>query len=155
MIQDSGDYLGTLLDDIQGNTPPKENFDRFVGKLRGWGAKAALGLNPKVWANQTVSLFAAHGVGFKYNTLLKGAKKSISGKTDFTKLTEYSPMIFARFREGYNIDTGLLREGSGILGKVDKITEMTLAPISWMDKMVIGAIWNAALEEAKGEKRLR
>ena len=32
---------------------------------------------------------------------------------------------------------------------------MTLAPISWMDKkMVIGAIWNAALEEAKGEKRL-
>ena len=140
-------YVATLFNDMQGNKDSIEGFDRVLSKLRGWGAKAALGINPKVWVNQTVSLFAAHGIGFKYENLMSGLTTTMAGKTDFKKLYELSPMIYSRFRDGHNIDAGLLKENKGMTGKLDAVTEATLAPISWMDKMMIGSIWNAALKQ--------
>jgi hypothetical protein len=142
-------YVGKLLSDMQGNSQEKTGIDRVIGKVRGWGARAALGLNLKVLANQFVSLPAAAGVGVKYTNLAKGFAMAVARKTDYAKLTEYAPMLYDRFREGNNIDVGLLKEGQGVLGQLDTITNLTTAPIGKIDKFVCGAVWNACLEQTK------
>lgn len=142
-------YIGKLLKDLQGVRPEISTFDRTLSKVRGWWARAALGINPKVWTTQFASLLAAGGVGIKYNHLAKGMAKAIANKTDFDLLYKYSPMLYDRARDGNNIDVGLLKQDQGVLGKVDKLTDLTTKPIGVIDRMVVGAVWNAALEQTK------
>lgn len=146
-------YVGKLLADLQGNIKERSGIDKLVGKLRGWGARAALGLNLKVLASQFVSLPAAAGVGVKYRNLMKGFGMAIAGKTDFDKLTTYAPMLWERFNEGSTVDVGLLKEAKGVLGKIDMWTDMTTAPIGKIDEFVCGAVWNASLEQTKNNPR--
>lgn len=145
-------YVGKLLSDMQGNVKSKEGFDRLVGKVRGWGARAALGFNPKVLASQFVSLPAAAAVGVKYRNLAKGLAMAVSNKTDFENLTKYAPMLYDRFRDGNNIDVGLLKQGQGVAKSIDKFTDIVTAPIGMIDKFVCGAVWNACLEQTKDNK---
>ena len=145
-------YVGKLLSDMQGNVKSKEGFDRLVGKVRGWGARAALGFNPKVLASQFVSLPAAAAVGVKYRNLAKGLAMAVSKKTDFENLTKYAPMLYDRFRDGNNIDVGLLKQGQGVAKSIDKFTDIVTAPIGMIDKFVCGAVWNACLEQTKDNK---
>lgn len=145
-------YVGKLLSDMQGNMKSKEGFDRLVGKVRGWGARAALGFNPKVLASQFVSLPAAAAVGVKYRNLAKGLAMAVSKKTDFENLTKYAPMLYDRFRDGNNIDVGLLKQGQGVANSIDKFTDIVTAPIGMIDKFVCGAVWNACLEQTKDNK---
>lgn len=145
-------YLSKLLGDLQGRGNPRTTFDKVIGKIRGLGAKAALGLNLKVLANQFVSLPASHAVGVEYKNIMKGLAQAMSKKTNFDKLTEYCPMLYERFREGSNIDVGLLKEGQGVFGKVDALTDLTTAPIGKIDKFICGAVWNACLEQTKSNK---
>lgn len=145
-------YVGKLLSDMQGNVKSKEGFDRLVGKVRGWGARAALGFNPKVLASQFVSLPAAAAVGVKYRNLAKGLAMAVSKKTDFKNLTKYAPMLYDRFRDGNNIDVGLLKQGQGVAKSIDKFTDIVTAPIGMIDKFVCGAVWNACLEQTKDNK---
>lgn len=147
-------YVNKLLKDIQGAKADLSTFDRVLGKVRGWWARAALGLNPKVLATQFASLFAAGGVGVKYRYLAKGFAKASIGQTDYDKLYEYSPMLYDRAREGNNFDVGLLKQYKGVLGKLDIITNATTAPISKVDSLIVGAVWNAALEQTKSEQYL-
>ena len=142
-------YVGKLLSDLQGNIKERSGVDKLVGKLRGWGARAALGLNLKVLASQFVSLPAAAGVGVKYRNLMKGFAMAIARKTDFDKLTTYAPMLWERFNEGSTVDVGLLKEAKGVLGKIDMWTDLTTAPISKIDEFVCGAVWNACIEQTK------
>lgn len=146
-------YVGKLLADLQGNIKERSGIDKLVGKLRGWGARAALGLNLKVLASQFVSLPAAAGVGVKYRNLMKGFGMAIAGKTDFDKLTTYAPMLWERFNEGSTVDVGLLKEAKGVLGKIDMWTDVTTAPIGKIDEFVCGAVWNASLEQTKSNPR--
>jgi hypothetical protein len=143
-------YINKLLKDIQGVRPETSTFDRILGKVRGWWARAALGLNPKVWATQFASLISAEGVGIKAKHLMKGMAQAIKNKTDYDTLYEYSPMLYDRAREGNNIDVGLLKQDLGVLGKLDALTNLTTQPIGIIDRIVVGAIWNAALEQTKG-----
>lgn len=145
-------YVGKLLSDMQGNVKSKEGFDRLVSKVRGWGARAALGFNPKVLASQFVSLPAAAAIGVKYRNLAKGLAMAVSKKTDFEKLTKYAPMLYDRFRDGNNIDVGLLKQGQGVAKSIDKFTDIVTAPIGMIDKFVCGAVWNACLEQTKDNK---
>ena len=142
-------YVGKLLSDLQGNIKERSGVDKLVGKLRGWGARAALGLNLKVLASQFVSLPAAAGVGVKYRNLMKGFAMAIARKTDFDKLTTYAPMLWERFNEGSTVDVGLLKEAKGVLGKIDLWTDLTTAPIGKIDEFVCGAVWNACIEQTK------
>ena len=142
-------YVGKLLADLQGNIKERSGVDKIVSKLRGWGARAALGLNLKVLASQFVSLPAAAGVGVKYRNLAKGFSMALARKTDFDKLTTYAPMLWERFNEGSTIDVGLLKEGKGVLGKIDMWTDLTTAPIGKIDQFVCGAVWNACIEQTK------
>ena len=148
---DSGfeDYVGKLLADLQGNIKQRSGIDKLVSKVRGLGAKAALGLNLKVLANQFVSLPAAAAVGVKYKNLMKGFGMALAKKTDYNILTQYAPMLYERFREGSTIDVGLLKEGTGVLGKIDALTDITTAPIGKIDQFICGAVWNACLEQTK------
>ena len=148
---DSGfeDYVGKLLADLQGNIKQRSGIDKLVSKIRGLGAKAALGLNLKVLANQFVSLPAAAAVGVKYKNLMKGFGMALAKKTDYNILTQYAPMLYERFREGSTIDVGLLKEGTGVLGKIDALTDITTAPIGKIDQFICGAVWNACLEQTK------
>ena len=142
-------YVGKLLSDLQGNIKERSGVDKLVSKLRGWGARAALGLNLKVLASQFVSLPAAAGVGVKYRNLMKGFAMAIARKTDFDKLTTYAPMLWERFNEGNTVDVGLLKETKGVLGKIDMWTDLTTAPIGKIDEFVCGAVWNACIEQTK------
>lgn len=142
-------YVGKLLSDLQGNIKERSGVDKLVSKLRGWGARAALGLNLKVLASQFVSLPAAAGVGVKYRNLMKGFAMAIARKTDFDKLTTYAPMLWERFNEGSTVDVGLLKEAKGVLGKIDMWTDLTTAPIGKIDEFVCGAVWNACIEQTK------
>ena len=142
-------YVGKLLSDLQGNIKERSGVDKLVSKLRGWGARAALGLNLKVLASQFVSLPAAAGVGVKYRNLMKGFAMAIARKTDFDKLTTYAPMLWERFNEGSTVDVGLLKETKGVLGKIDMWTDLTTAPIGKIDEFVCGAVWNACIEQTK------
>lgn len=151
--KDSGfeKYINKLFEDVQGKPMTREGYDRLVSKVRGWGARAALGLNPKVWVNQVVSLFAARGNGVAYKNIAIGAKNAVKGKkTDYELLYKYSPMLYERSKEGSNIDVGLLKEGN-TLGRIDKFTDITTAPISKMDNLVVFAVWNACLEQTKNQ----
>lgn len=143
------EYVGKLLSDLQGNIKERSGVDKLVSKLRGWGARAALGLNLKVLASQFVSLPAAAGVGVKYRNLMKGFAMAIARKTDFDKLTTYAPMLWERFNEGSTVDVGLLKEAKGVLGKIDMWTDLTTAPIGKIDEFVCGAVWNACIEQTK------
>lgn len=146
------DYANKLLGDLQGSNARRGTFDRVVGKIRSWGARAALGANPKVWVNQVVSLPAANAVGLNYKNLVKGFGKALTFKTDFESLFKYSPLTYERFRNGSNLDVGLLYEEKSFGGKLNKITDITTAPIQAFDKFTIGAIWNAALEQTKSKE---
>lgn len=145
-------YVNKLFNDMQGKQRERSTFDSVLGKVRGWGAKAALGLNLKVLANQFVSLPASAAVGVKYKNIMKGFGLALAKKTDFDALVKYAPMLYDRFREGNNIDVGLLKEGKGVLGKVDVITDLTTAPIGKIDQFICGAVWNACLEQTKSTK---
>lgn len=145
-------YITKLLADLQGRGNPLTTFDKVVGKIRSLGAKASLGLNLKVLANQFVSLPASHAIGVEYKNIMKGFAQAASKKTDFDKLTQYCPMLYDRFREGSNIDVGLLKENQGVFGKIDALTELTTAPIGKIDKFICGAVWNACLEQTKSNK---
>lgn len=144
-------YADKLISDLQGRSSNPGTFERVVGRIRSWGARAALGLNPKVWVNQVVSLPAANAIGLKYGNLIKGFAKALAFKTDFANLVKYSPLAYERFRNGSNLDVGLLYEERG-LGKINKLTDLTTAPIQGFDKFTIGAIWNAALEQTKSNE---
>jgi len=146
-------YVGKLLADLQGNIKERSGVDKLVSKLRGWGARASLGLNLKVLATQFVSLPAASAVGVKYKNLMKGFGMAIARKTDFDTLTTYAPMLWERFNEGSTVDVGLLKEGAGILGKIDMWTDITTAPIGKIDQFICGAVWNACLEQTKNSSQ--
>ena len=146
-------YISKLLGDLQGRGKQLDTFDKVIGKVRSLGAKAALGLNLKVLANQFVSLPASHAVGVEYKNIMKGFAQAVAKKTDFDKLTQYCPMLYDRFREGSNIDVGLLKENQGLFGKVDKLTELTTAPIGKIDKFICGAVWNSCLEQTKDSSK--
>jgi hypothetical protein len=145
------DYVGKLVQDIQGNRMPKTGIQRAVSKVRGWGARAGLGANLKVLATQFVSMPASAAVGVEYRYVAKGFGMAIKRKTDIEKMFEYVPMLYDRFRNGSNIDVGLLKEGRGILGDLDKLTDITTAPIGAIDSFVCCAVWNACLEQTKGK----
>lgn len=146
-------YISKLLGDLQGRGNPRTTFDKVVGKIRGLGAKAALGLNLKVLANQFVSLPASHAIGVDYKNIMKGFAQATARKTDYGKLTQYCPMLYDRFREGSNIDVGLLKENQGVFGKIDALTELTTAPIGKIDKFICGAVWNSCLEQTKDSSK--
>ena len=145
------DYAHRLLSDLQGSYTPQSTFDKVVGKVRSWGARAALGANPKVWFNQIASLPAANAVGLSYKNLVKGLAQAIGRKTDYKTFLKYSPLAYERFRNGSNLDVGLLKSERTLSGKFNAITDITTAPIQAFDKFTIGAIWNAALEQTKSD----
>ncbi len=144
-------YITKLLKDIQGVRSESSTFDRVLGKIRGYWARAALGLNPKVWTTQFASLVSAGGVGIEYRHLIKGLSKAFVRKTDYDTLYKYSSMLYDRAREGNNIDVGLLKQDVGTLGKLDWVTNATTKPIGIIDKLVVGAVWNAALDSTKNK----
>ena len=148
-------YVGKLFTDMQGNRRQKDGFAELMDKMRHWGATAALGCNLKVLANQLVSLPAAAANGIQYKYIVKGFSKAITGKTNFDMLTKYAPMLFDRFREGNNIDVGLLREDKNVSDKFQWVRDLTTKPIGAMDKFVCGAVWNACLEQTKNSAKYK
>ena len=150
-------FVGTLISDMQGGFKKNSETDQFankaLGTIRNWGARAALGMNLKVLANQFVSLSASASVGIKYKNIAKGFGQALARKTNFDMLTKYAPMLFMRFREGNNIDVGLLKDDTSKAGKFDKfMNKIAFTPISKIDQFVVGAIWNASLEQTKNSK---
>ncbi|MDD4988573.1 MAG: hypothetical protein PHS68_06740, partial [Candidatus Izemoplasmatales bacterium] len=144
-------YVDKLFKDMQHNVPEREGFDKLVSKLMGWGATAALAANPKVWVNQMVALFAGHGIGIKYSSLMKGLKNALKQKGDYTTMMENSPFLYARFNDGFNVASGALLEKKGLFGKASKLTELTLQPIEYMDKLMIAGVWNAAMLDSNND----
>ena len=151
------EYVGTLLTDMQGGGRQRSGVDKtsdkVIGTIRSWGARAALGMNLKVLANQFVSLSASASVGIKYKNIMKGFGMAIANKTDFDMLVKYAPMLFLRFRDGNNIDVGLLKDDISKAGQFDRFMgKLAMTPISKIDKFVVGAVWNSALEQTKSHK---
>lgn len=144
-------WFSNLLLDIQGRPLAREGFDKMLSKIRGWGAAAALGFNPKVIANQMVSMFAARGNSISYRNIFKGIAAIPKGKkADYETLYQYAPMLYERAREGGNVDVGALREETGLLGKIG---DVATKPIGKMDSMVVFGVWNAAIEQTRDDAK--
>jgi len=144
-----------LLRDMQSLTSAKDTYDalahKVIMKFRKLGMIAALAINLKVILNQTGSLFSSHNVGFHYRNIFYGAIRAYSGKVNFRMLEEYCPLMWKRFQEGQDIDMGTLMERSGIGEHAKKIEDFVSRPAQWMDKMVIGALWEGALRQTKND----
>ena len=82
---------------------------------------------------------------------MKGLKNALKQKGDYTTMMENSPFLFARFNDGFNVASGALLEKKGLFGKASKLTELTLRPIEYMDKLMIAAVWNAAMIDSNND----
>jgi hypothetical protein len=142
------DYLNGYLKDLQGNFTETNTAERIAGRLRGWGAKAALYMNPKVWFNQVASLPMARTVGISYKNLFKGLAMSVAGKVDLKAMVENNPLIWERYQEKM-----ALLEGNGIDNQslLTSIIDFTGKPISMFDRLTLGAIYQASVLQTKGD----
>jgi hypothetical protein len=161
-------YFVELIEDIQGlkHTRPS-GLDDIVGKLRTGMVGAGLGLNPKVWASQ-LSSYAASLPGMSLDSLMKGGA-AVFGKGTLDLATaegrerlrelgktvdEYCP--FARIRhednhaymaQGVIEKNGELKARGTITDALGKAQEFSMAPIGWVDRAVVCALFEACKYE--------
>lgn len=143
-------YVQDIMSDIRGNRRGREGeslFNKGLGILRGGYAKSQLGFNPKVWMTQGSSLFAATSL-LDADCILRGLGVSSDGVYDYS--------VVAKLRLDENsaaIAQGNLEQYSGkskFVSGFNKVTDMTMRPIGFVDALVIKRLFGACqLQVAK------
>ena len=128
---DLDDYLTKLFSDIQGIKGAQSGLDRLVAKLQGAAVTASFGLNLKVIATQLASYPAAYK-NLDGDVLQRG----VFMKPDMEAMDEYSRITFARSFDG-------IGAAEGGLEKISEVGRFATRGIDFMDRQVIGRLWNA------------
>lgn len=137
-------YFKKLIDDIQGIPTGSGEGMAILGAIRSGYAKFQLGANLKVLASQFSSLFASSSM-LDAKSLTEGL--IVSAK----EIDKYCPLAALRnYDNTAALAQGVLdREGkargktSRAIGKINKLTDVLMAPIGKVDRFVIGRLFGA------------
>lgn len=124
------DYFKKLITDIQGIFPVSSEGRAVLSFIRGSYAKFQLGANPKVWVTQLSSLFASSSL-LDASSITRGM--TVSAKDVDT----YCPLAKLRAQD----NTAAMAQG--VLDKVDRISNVLMAPIGKMDRFVVRRLFGA------------
>ena len=124
------DYFKKLITDIQGISPVSSEGRAVLSFIRGSYAKFQLGANPKVWATQLSSLFAASSI-LDPNSIANGM--FVSSKD----VDVYCPLAKLRAQD----NTAAMAQG--VLDKVGRASNALMAPIGKMDRFVVCRLFGA------------
>lgn len=137
-VWSSGDaYFRALIGDIQGIPRTRGEGMEALAILRGGYAKFQLGANPKTWASQLSSLFAATSV---LDVSSIAASAGISG-ADVDKYC-----AIAELRNADNtaaMAQGVLTPGKRIKNGIDKVSDALMKPIGSVDRFVVTRLFAA------------
>ena len=123
-------YFSKLISDIQGIPASPSEGMRVLGFVRGSYAKFQLGANPKVWATQLSSLFAASSI-LDASSIANGM--FISSKD----VDVYCPLAKLRAQDN------TVAMAQGVLDKVGRVSNALMAPIGKMDRFVVCRLFGA------------
>ncbi len=141
--ENGSQFFKDLFADAQGVKTNKNNgFNKVLAFLRGSFAKFQLALNPKVWATQISSLFAATSIINPIN-LFKGLNKKANDIGNYCKLAELR----------YHDNSSALAEG--VIDKVGKIGDVTMKPINLIDKKVNERLFIACQYQVEKQYNLK
>ena len=124
------DYFKKLITDIQGISPVSSEGRAVLSFIRGSYAKFQLGANPKVWATQLSSLFAASSI-LDASSIANGM--FISSKD----VDVYCPLAKLRAQDN------TVAMAQGVLDKVGRVSNALMAPIGKMDRFVVCRLFGA------------
>ena len=123
-------YFSKLISDIQGIPASPSEGMRVLSFVRGSYAKFQLGANPKVWATQLSSLFAASSI-LDANSIANGM--FVSSKD----VDVYCPLAKLRAQDN------TVAMAQGVLDKVGRVSNALMAPIGKMDRFVVCRLFGA------------
>jgi hypothetical protein len=127
----ANEYFRNLIGDIQGVPRTRGEGTEILSYIRGGYAKFQLGANPKTWASQLSSAFAATSI-LDIDSMAKAT--GISGK-DVDKYC-----AIAELRNAENtaaMAQGVMTPGKRIRTKLDKVSDVLMKPIGWVDRGVV------------------
>lgn len=127
----ANEYFRNLIGDIQGVPRTRGEGTEILSYIRGGYAKFQLGANPKTWASQLSSAFAATSI-LDIDSMAKAT--GISGK-DVDKYC-----AIAELRNAENtaaMAQGVMTPGKRIRTKLDKVSDVMMKPIGWVDRGVV------------------
>ena len=127
----ANEYFRNLIGDIQGVPRTRGEGTEILSYIRGGYAKFQLGANPKTWASQLSSAFAATSI-LDIDSMVKAT--GISGK-DVDKYC-----AIAELRNAENtaaMAQGVMTPGKRIRTKLDKVSDVMMKPIGWVDRGVV------------------
>lgn len=131
------DYFRNLIGDIQGIPRERGEGMELLGAIRGGYAKFQLGANPKTWASQLSSIFAATSI-LDADSIAKAS--TISGK----EVDKYCAI--AELRNADNtaaMAQGVLTAGKRIKHRIDKVSDTLMKPIGMVDRAVVRKLFAA------------
>lgn len=127
----ANEYFRNLIGDIQGVPRTRGEGTEILSYIRGGYAKFQLGANPKTWASQLSSAFAATSI-LDIDSMVKAT--GISGK-DVDKYC-----AIAELRNAENtaaMAQGVMTPGKRIRTKLDKVSDVMMKPIGLVDRGVV------------------
>lgn len=127
----ANEYFRNLIGDIQGVPRTRGEGTEILSYIRGGYAKFQLGANPKTWASQLSSAFAATSI-LDIDSMAKAT--GISGK-DVDKYC-----AIAELRNAENtaaMAQGVMTPGKRIRTKLDKVSDVMMKPIGLVDRGVV------------------
>ena len=130
-------YIAKLVADIQGIPASSAEGQKILGFIRSGYAQYQLGANPKTWASQLSSIFASLSL-LDADAITRGIGISSEG------IDEYCPL--AKLRNNDNT----VAKTQGLLERVNKVSEVLMAPIGKVDRFVICRLFGAC--QAQVEK---
>lgn len=136
------DYFRELIGDIQGVPKQKGIGSRAIGFIRSGYAKYQLGANPKVWATQFSSLFAASSI-LDYSSIIKGLAIKTPDVDEYCNL--------AKLRN--NDDSAA--KAQGVLDKVDSVGDFLMKPIGLTDRFVVKKLFGACQIQVEKDNGLK
>lgn len=141
---DAKSYIDKLIKDIEGIRSEDKWASDTLKFIRSGFVRFQLGANPKTWATQLSSLFAATSmVDPKYMA------KAMTMKANGADLDKYSPL--AKLRNSEN--TAVIAQG--VIDKVGRVGDALMVPIGKVDRYVVTRLWNACQLQVEAEQGLK
>lgn len=135
-------YFSKLISDIQGIPSSSSEGMKVLGFIRGSYAKYQLGANPKVWVTQLSSIFASSSI-LDADSIAKGVTISAANVDKYCKL--------AKLRNKDN--TAAMAQG--VLTKLNKVSDVLMAPIGKMDRFVVCRLFGACQVQVEKNSGLK
>jgi hypothetical protein len=132
-------YYTKLFEQLENNNEEYDTLEKTMMNALSRVQQSILGLNIWILSKQPISFLSAQA-----ELHVKDMGMSELGKNDWELIYKYSPMIWKRSRGFVTREAGELTTR---LGRVHKTFDWTTSPITFVDRMTIGAIWKQVERE--------